>query len=267
MKIPIFQVDAFTSELFKGNPAAVCPLDYWPEDGFMQNVAFENNLSETAFFVNTSDGFHIRWFTPVTEVDLCGHATLAAAAVIFEKLGYKLDRILFQSRSGMLTVSRKGEMYVLNFPTDKLNKTNTTDDLKLAMGLAPVDAYKGREDYLLVYENETQILEISPDFNSLKALTNRGVIVTAPGTDCDFVSRYFAPSAGINEDPATGSTHTSLAPYWSKKLNKSKLVARQISLRGGEMICEIKEDRVEIAGKVVFYMEGIIGGDHLKVTW
>jgi len=258
MKIPIFQADAFTHELFKGNPAAVCPLEDWIPDIVMQKVAMENNLSETAFFVKVKDGFRIRWFTPTTEVKLCGHATLATAAVIYEKLDYKLDTIIFHSLSGDLSVKREYSRYVLNFPADNAEVVDLSPELQKALGIAPVEAYEGREDYLLIYENQRQIRELHPDFNALRALTNRGIIVSAPGRDKDFVSRFFAPAVGIDEDPVTGSAHTTLIPYWAEKLGKNNLQARQFSHRTGEITGIYKNNRVEIAGEVIFYLEGII---------
>ncbi len=258
MKIPLFQVDAFTNEVFKGNPAAVCPLEEWISDTLMQKIARENNLSETAFFVKTEEGFHIRWFTPVTEVNLCGHATLAAAAVIFERLDYSLDRILFHSKSGMLTVEKLNGLYLLNFPADKIKKIPIPEKVAQAIGSPPVEAFKGREDYLFIYENEHQISEIKPDFKELAQYTERGVIISARGSEHDFVSRFFAPSAGIDEDPVTGSTHTSLIPFWSGVLQKKELKARQLSARGGELSCTMKGERVEIGGNAVFFMEGVI---------
>ena len=258
MKIPVFKLDAFTDRRFTGNPAAVCPLDEWLTDSLLQNIAAENNLSETAFFTREKDGFHIRWFTPVTEVDLCGHATLATAAVIFEKLGYKLDRILFESRSGMLTVSRDGDLYVLNFPADKITAIDPPAELIESLGERPDEAYEGREDYLLVYDSEDKIAEIRPDFRKLGLISRRGVIITAPASGYDFVSRFFAPAAGIDEDPVTGSAHTTLTPYWSGRLSKKDMRARQISRRGGELYLTDKGDRVEISGRVAFYLEGLI---------
>lgn len=258
MKIAIFQVDAFTNELFKGNPAAVCPLDEWLTDGLLQNIAAENNLSETAFFVKEKEGFHIRWFTPQTEVSLCGHATLAASAVIFRKLGYKEKEIKFNSRSGELIVKRDMDAFILDFPVDRPMKIDENNEIANAMGLKPVEWYSCTEDYLLVYQNEGEISSINPDFTQLKKLTQRGVIATAPGTQTDFVSRFFAPAVGINEDPVTGSAHTALIPYWGDRYNKEKLTAMQLSSRGGRLNCLLKGDRVEIGGRVAFYLQGLI---------
>lgn len=258
MKIAIFQLDAFTNQLFKGNPAAVCPLDEWLTDGMLQNIASENNLSETAFFVKEKEGFHIRWFTPTTEVSLCGHATLATAAVIYRKLGYKGEQINFNSRSGILKVKRDADKYVLDFPADPPEKADKHVEISEALGLDPEEWYKGKEDYLLVYRSEGEVSSLSPDFSKLKKITQRGVIVTAQGSQTDFISRFFAPAAGINEDPVTGSAHTTLTPYWANRLNKTKLTAIQISPRGGTLNCLDKGDRVEISGRVAFYLQGLI---------
>lgn len=258
MKIAIFQVDAFTNELFKGNPAAVCPLDEWLTDGMLQNIAAENNLPETAFFVKEKEGFHIRWFTPSTEVSLCGHATLAAAAVIFRKLGYKQNQITFNSRSGVLNVKRDMDSFVLDFPSDKPAAIDKDEEILNAIGMEPVEWFKCAEDYLLVYQNEGEISSIKPNFSELAGITQRGVIVTAPGTQTDFVSRFFAPAIGINEDPVTGSAHTALTPYWAERLNKEKLNALQLSPRGGRLSCTNKGERVEIGGRVAFYLQGLI---------
>jgi PhzF family phenazine biosynthesis protein len=258
MKLPIFQVDSFTNIRFKGNPAAVVPLGEWLGRNLMQKIASENNLAETAFFVKEENNFHIRWFTPLVEVDLCGHATLAAAAVAFEKLGYKKDEILFNSRSGMLRVKKEEDEYTLDFPADIIEKTESDPKLIKAIGIPPNEIYKGKEDYLLIYSSEQDLLKIEPDFRELSRLTQRGVIVSAPGNTVDFVSRFFAPAAGINEDPVTGSAHTTMVPYWSEKLGKKELSATQISKRGGDLMCRHNNDRVEISGKVAFYLEGII---------
>jgi PhzF family phenazine biosynthesis protein len=258
MKIAIFQLDAFTNQVFKGNPAAVCPLDEWLTDGMLQNIAAENNLSETAFFIKEKEGFHIRWFTPVTEVSLCGHATLAAAAVIYRKLGFKGDQIEFNSRSGILKVKRDADKYVLDFPADVPNQIEKDPEILDAMGLEPGEWYKGNEDYMLVYRSEGEVSSLSPDFSKLKKITQRGVIATAQGSQTDFISRFFAPAAGINEDPATGSSHTTLTPFWAKRLNKTKLTSLQISPRGGIFSCLDKGERVEISGRVAFYLQGLI---------
>ena len=258
MKIPVFKLDAFSDKRFEGNPAAVCPLDEWLTDPLMQNIAAENNLSETAFFIKTKDSFYIRWFTPLTEVNLCGHATLAAASVIFEKLGYKPDTVLFESKSGMLTVRKDGDLYVMNFPADKPVPVDPPGELIEAIGERPDEVFEGREDYMLVYDSEDKIAAIKPDFRNLALISRRGVIVTSPASGYDFVSRFFAPAAGVNEDPVTGSAHTTLTSYWSKRLKKKQLKARQISLRGGDLYCTDKGERIEIAGRTTFYLEGLI---------
>jgi PhzF family phenazine biosynthesis protein len=258
MNIPIFQIDAFTNKHFSGNPAAICPMDAWLDEQIMQKIALENNLSETAFFVKEQDKYHIRWFTPAVEVDLCGHATLAAAHVLFQHLQHPADIVEFISKSGTLSVKKHGEEYVLDFPTDKIHSLDHAEDIIKFIGAVPVDAWKGREDYLLVYSNQEDIEHIQPDFKSLAGATERGVIVTAPGNEVDFVSRFFAPQAGIDEDPVTGSAHTTLTPYWSKRLNKKTMHARQLSERGGTLTCTHQGDRVKISGKAVTFLKGHI---------
>ncbi len=258
MKIPIFQVDTFTSKRFKGNPAAVCPLEKWIGTPMMQKIASENNLSETAFFVREEEGFHIRWFTPKIEVDLCGHATLASAAVAFEKLGYSKDEIEFSSKSGLLKVKKEVDEYILDFPADKAIQQKEENKIVQAIGSVPKEIWKGKEDRLLIYESEQDIINISPDFNKLAKATKHGVIVSSPGNNVDFVSRFFAPAVGINEDPVTGSAHTTLTPYWADRLKKQELIAKQISSRGGDLRCKNKGERIEIGGKVVFFLEGVI---------
>jgi len=258
MKIPIYQLDSFTNRRFKGNPAAVCPLGKWIGTPMMQKIAAENNLAETAFFVREEDGFHIRWFTPKTEVDLCGHATLAAAAVAYEKLDYKGKEISFNSKSGLLKVRKEENLYILDFPADEIKQITEEKEIADAIGRLPDEIWKGREDYLLIYPLEVDIMAIKPDFRELAKHTKRGVIVSAPGNSKDFVSRFFAPAAGIDEDYVTGSAHTSLIPYWSKRLDKTELTAMQISSREGILKCKSLGDRVEIAGEVVFYLEGLI---------
>ncbi len=258
MKIPIFQVDAFTSKRFKGNPAAVCPLEKWIGTPMMQKIAAENNLPETAFFVREDDGFHIRWFTPKIEVDLCGHATLASAAVAYEKLGFLDKEIEFHSKSGLLKVRKEAARYILDFPTDNIVQLGEEKEIVEAIRSKPEEIWKGKEDHLLIYKSEQDIINIAPNFNQLAKFTQRGVIVSAPGNNVDFVSRFFAPAAGIDEDPVTGSAHTTLTPYWSKRLGKEEMSARQISSREGILACKYLGERVEIAGEVVFFLEGII---------
>jgi PhzF family phenazine biosynthesis protein len=258
MKVNLFQVDAFTNHLFGGNPAAVCPLDKWLADSDMQNIALENNLSETAFFIKENHTYSIRWFTPVAEVDLCGHATLATAHVIFRHLDYKSDRIDFQSRSGVLSVSKASELLLMDFPADNPVKIEAPARITDALGAHPIEAYKGRTDYLFVFANEDEIRAIQPDFRKLSGEGVRGIIITAPGRSVDFVSRFFAPGVGIDEDPVTGSAHTTLIPYWSKRLGKTEMNAIQASRRGGVISCKFRGDRVEIGGEAVTYLEGII---------
>lgn len=258
MKLAIFQVDAFSNLIFKGNPAAVCPLDEWLSDGMLQNIAAENNLSETAFFVKEKEGFHIRWFTPITEVSLCGHATLATAAVIFRKLGYKGEILTFKSKSGNLRVIKEADNYILDFPADRAKRIEKNPEILQALNIEPEEWWAGIEDYLLIYQNEGEISSLTPEFEKIRKLTERGIIVSAPGSQTDFVSRFFAPAVGINEDPVTGSAHRTLTPYWAERLKKTALSALQLSKRGGSLKCFDKGERVEISGKAAFYMQGII---------
>lgn len=258
MKLNIYQVDAFAENVFTGNPAAVVPLKNWLFDETMQNIAMENNLSETAFFVPAENGFHIRWFTPTTEVNLCGHATLATAHVLFQHLNYQGKEILFQSKSGILNVKRKNEQIVLDFPTSEVIEVKLLENIEQAFGILPQKGFIGREDLMYVFESQKEIENLKPDFNFLKTLEMRGIIATAPSIEYDFVSRFFAPSEGIDEDPVTGSAHTMLVPYWAKSLGKEELVARQISKRGGILHCKHLGKRVEIGGKAVTYLVGEI---------
>ena len=257
--LKIFQVDAFTDKVFGGNPAAVCPLEEWLDEGLMQKIAAENNLSETAFFVKRGEGYTIRWFTPVTEVALCGHATLASAHVLFRHLGHKKDTIHFYSlHSGPLPVSRNGKILTLDFPADEYRKAAAPQEILQALDTLPRECYKGNTDFMLVYDNEEEILACSPDMGLLRRSDVRGVIITAPGKEVDFVSRFFAPGSGVDEDPVTGSAHTTLTPYWSRRLGKVKLTARQLSKRGGDLLCEFAAERVRISGKAVTYLTGEI---------
>lgn len=258
MKIPIYQIDAFTGELFRGNPAAVCPLSEWLPDETMQAIAAENNLSETAFFVPKGKGYHLRWFTPAIEVDLCGHATLATAHVLFHHLGYSEPIIRFHCQSGLLSVSREDGHYIMDFPADILEPTPAPGLLKEALQATPREVFIGREDFLVVLGSEAEVAALSPDFRLLRQLKGRGVIATAPGESVDFVSRCFFPNAGIDEDPVTGSAHTTMAPYWAGRLGKQELLARQISRRGGEVRCTMLGERVALAGRAVTYMEGVV---------
>ena len=258
-KINIYQIDAFTDKVFAGNPAAVCLLEQWLPDEVMQNIGAENNLAETAFLVKREEGYEIRWFTPGIEVALCGHATLASAHVLFNHLDHSGDVIQFFSRhSGPLSVTKKGELLTLDFPTDTLEKTEGPLAVLDAFNIKPLELYQGRTDFMLVYKNQHEIERINPDMARLKKFKARGIIVTAPGTDVDFVSRFFAPGSGIDEDPVTGSAHTTLTPYWSQKLNKKKLHAQQLSKRGGDLLCEFLGERVKITGKAVTYLIGEI---------
>jgi len=254
----IYQVDAFASALFSGNPAAVCPLGEWVPDSLMQSIAMENNLSETAFFVPAQDGFHIRWFTPAVEVALCGHATLASAHVLFEHEGYEGDCITFESQSGPLKVTKEGRWLVLDFPADVAVPVPLSEELSCVFDIAPREANRGRSDFMLLFENEQEVRQLRPDFPKIAALKARGVIVTAKGDEADFVSRFFAPQLGINEDPATGSSHTTLTPYWSGVLNKTDLSAVQLSNRGARMQCRMAGDRVKIGGQARTFMTGEI---------
>ncbi len=256
----IFQIDAFTDKLYSGNPAAVCILENWIDDTIMQKIAMENNLAETAFAVRDGSQYIIRWFTPELEVDLCGHATLATAFVLFENYNLSVSSIeFFSPRSGKLLVE-KGEngLLILDFPTDDIRSIESIQNLNEAIGKNPVYTLKGKTDYLLIYDNQEVIEQLKPNFFLLNQLDARGVIVSAPGDDVDFVSRFFAPQCGVNEDPVTGSAHTSLIPYWSKVLGKSTLVAKQLSKRGGDIYCEFLDKRVKIAGRAVPYLKGEI---------
>jgi PhzF family phenazine biosynthesis protein len=257
----IYQVDAFTSRLFSGNPAAVVPLEEWPEANMLQRIAMENNLAETAFFVPTGDGFHIRWFTPKVEVDLCGHATLATAHVLFNHLEFNGPELNFSSRSGPLRVFREGKRYILDFPIDELEPAEIPDGLIESLGgKEPLFCYQGKTDYLLIYQKQSDIENMSPDFTQLGKVKARGVIVSAPGDWVDVVSRFFGPQVGINEDPVTGSAHTSLTAYWCRQLAKNELTARQLSERGGDLICRHRGNRVEICGEGVTFLEWEIMG-------
>ena len=259
MKISMYQVDAFTEKLFGGNPAAVCLLESWPEKQLMQKIAAENNLAETAFVTGDKNGFHIRWFTPVTEVDLCGHATLAAAHVIFNYTENAHNEIIFHTeRSGLLKVKKDGEVIILNFPVDHFEQIDAPIGLANGLGIQPIETYKGKTDYLAVLSSQKEVERLKPDFARLSTLACRGVIVTAEGESVDFVSRFFAPQTGINEDPVTGSAHTTLIPYWAKKLGKDEMTAIQLSPRKGHLKCKYLVDRVEISGHAVTYMVGEI---------
>lgn len=256
--IPFYQVDAFTSKVFSGNPAGVCLLEGPLEDEVMQQIAAENNLAETAFIRTDLEPFQIRWFTPTVEVDLCGHATLAAAYVLFNEKNVK-DVIRFQSlRSGELMVTKTEDLLTLDFPSDQIMPIGIKNEWIEAVGSPILEAYTGRTDLILRVESEAIVKAIQPDFESIKRWPYVGVIVTAKGTDVDFVSRFFGPAVGIDEDPVTGSAHTSLVVYWSKKLNKTKLSARQESKRQGNLLCEINGERALITGNAQLYLKGEI---------
>jgi len=258
LKILYFHVDAFAENPFRGNPAGVCLLDSWLPDVTLQHIAAENNLSETAFVVARDDGrYDLRWFTPTVEVDLCGHATLAAAFVLFGKVVPGAGTVFFHSRSGELTVVREGKLLTLIFPSRPAVACDAPEELLRGLRQHPAEVLKAR-DYLAVFETEADVASLCPDFDLLKTLDALGVIAAAPGSDCDFVSRFFAPAAGINEDPVTGSAHCTLIPYWAQRLGKRKLNARQISRRGGELSCELSGDSVYIRGKAVLYLRGEI---------
>ncbi len=260
MRQKIYQIDAFANQTFAGNPAAVCILDAWLSPELMQNIARENNLAETAFAVKKDDTYEIRWFTPELEVDLCGHATLATAFVLFHFYNLDMDTVRFFShRSGELTVTKADNGWLtMDFPADILVAIKNIDEIDQALGKPPIKTFKGKTDYMLVYSSQKEIEKIEPNFFLLDQVDARGVIVTAPGTQVDFVSRFFAPSCGIPEDPVTGSAHTSLTPYWSKELDRTKMTAKQLSKRGGDLVCEYLGDRVKISGKAVPYLEGEI---------
>lgn len=257
MILPLYIVNAFTRHMFGGNPAAVCPLDNWLTDNQMQQIAAQHNLSETAFFVGSDNEFHIRWFTPQTEVALCGHATLASAFVIFSQPDMLSKQIHFTSHSGALSVTHKNELFTLDFPAQPPRAVPVDPDIAKALGAAPSAMLTG-EDLLLVFDHETDVAQLKPDFAALKSLSYRGILATAPGDQNDFVCRFFAPAVGIDEDPVTGSAFTKLAPYWCQRLEKSVLRARQISARGGDVICELIDDRVHISGAAVLYAKGEI---------
>jgi predicted PhzF superfamily epimerase YddE/YHI9 len=257
MDIPIYQVDAFSSAVFGGNPAAVCPLEEWLPDETLQAIAAENNLSETAYFVRTGERFALRWFTPGCEVDLCGHATLASAYVLFHELDARGDTLRFDTKSGELAVRRDGERLAMNFPSRPPGRVEVDPGLREAMGGEPVEILAAR-DYLLVYRSEAEVRRLTPHMDALARINRFAFIATARGEDCDFVSRFFAPAKGIPEDPVTGSAHCTLIPYWAAKLGKTTLEARQVSRRGGELFCRLAEDRVEIGGSARLFLRGRI---------
>ena len=268
MKLEIFQVDAFTNQLFGGNPAAVVPLDAWLPDETLQSIAAENNLAETAYFVKNGDGYHIRWFTPKVEVNLCGHATLASAFVIFEVLGLEDERIKFLSRrSGELGVEKQGDKFVLNFPAYPMTEIDNLPQLA-DVEVPPLRSWEAQGNMLfMLLRSQEEVRSLEPDMHAVAQLPYDEVIIMAKGDDCDFVSRMFAPRIGIPEDPVTGAIHCSLIPYWASELGKDKLFARQVSKRSGELFCELVGDRVKIGGNAALYLKGeITVGDDIAIT-
>jgi len=257
MVIEMYQIDAFSDAVFNGNPAAVCPLSSWLDDVVMQAIAAENNLSETVFFVPNDNGFHIRWFTPLMEVELCGHATLAAAFVIFTELSYSEEVIYFESKSGLLQVFRDDSRLCLDFPCESYQSEVVSSFWQQSLGVIPIEQYSGM-DVLLILNHQADVERVQPQWDELKKWPTRGIIISARGTGVDFVSRFFAPRIGIHEDAVTGSIHTMLTPYWSKKINKRKLVAKQCSKRSGILWCEYQGDRVLISGHAVKFMKATI---------
>lgn len=262
MRIPLYQLDAFTDRRFHGNPAAICPLEQWLPDSTLQAIAAENNLSETAYYVPAGAGadadFELRWFTPGVEVDLCGHATLATAVVALDvRREISAPQVRFKTKSGVLTVHREGDRYAMDFPSRPPAPCAPSSAIAEALGVAPSETLAAR-DYLCVYASESEVRALAPDMAKLAALDRFGMIVTAPGSDCDFVSRFFAPAKGVPEDPVTGSSHCTLIPYWAKRLGKELMHARQVSARGGELWCEMRGERVRISGHAVLYLTGEI---------
>jgi len=262
LKVDLYQIDAFTDKLFSGNPAAVCPLDHWLEDEILQSIAIENNLAETAFFVQLENNhFHLRWFTPEIEIDLCGHGTLATAFVIFEEMEYESDKIFFETKSGILTVRKVDDYYELDFPSRPPRESSLSKIISDGLNIQPIEVWKAR-DYLLMYDSEEDIKKINPNATILNQINvdPGGIIVSATSNieNIDFVSRFFTPQANVFEDPVTGSAHCTLVPFWADRLNKTDLRALQISKRGGDLICQLRGDRVAMKGKAVKYMQGVI---------
>jgi PhzF family phenazine biosynthesis protein len=258
MRLSIYQIDAFTDKLFHGNPAAICPLGNWLPDNLMQNIAEENNLAETGFFVRRNDHFEIRWFTPEVEVDLCGHATLAAAHVIFNYTKYEKDSLTFNSRSGPLIVNKSNNFLTLDFPVDNYKEVILNSELLDCFNIKPIEAYRGKTDYMLVFSSQQAIENIIPEWEMIDKIPCRGIITTARGNEVDFVSRFFAPQSGIPADPVTGSAHTTLTPYWAAQFGKNDLTALQLSKRRGQLKCTLAGERVEISGQAKTYLIGHI---------
>ncbi len=258
MKLPLYQIDAFTSKVFGGNPAAVCPLESWLPDSTLQKIAAENNLSETAFFVSKGDDYELRWLTPSTEVDLCGHATLASSYVLFELLNYKQKTLKFHTRSGILTVEKTEGGYTMNLPVNNYKETEVTPLLSRAVGIKPSHAVIGKNILMAEISSEKELRSLIPEIYTVMQVHPHGLIITAKGETADFVSRSFFPNLGINEDPVTGASHTLLTPYWAAKLGKTSMKAQQLSKRGGDLYCTLTGDRVEIGGQAVLYLKGEI---------
>lgn len=257
--LELYQIDAFAEKPFSGNPAAIVMLKNWLPDTTMQNIAMENNLAETAFIVPVNDLFHIRYFSLLAEVELCGHATLASGFVLFNLKGYTYPTITFRTlKRGDLFVSHEKDIYLLDFPADEMEPIPLPKGLTEALKLSPVRAFRGKTDLMLLFESEDQIKNLNPNFEALSQIVARGIIVTAKGNEVDFVSRFFAPAIGINEDPVTGSAHTSLIPFWSRQLGKTSLLAKQLSKRSGTIYCEMKGNRVSIGGKAIHFLSGTI---------
>lgn len=257
-EIPLYVYDSFTDRVFAGNPAAVCPLDSWLDDETMRSIATENNLSETAFFVAENGAYRLRWFTPAVEVDLCGHATLAAAHYLFGEAGVPGDVLTFETRSGTLAVTKQGGMLRMDFPARPLEPVGREAEIGGIFGTRPEAVFESAGNYLAVFDSEKTVRGFAPDMREIEALGSHGVIVTAQGDGCDFVSRFFAPAAGVPEDPVTGSTHCTLTPYWVARLGRNPLDAKQVSKRGGRLTCELDGDRVFISGQAVLYARGMI---------
>ena len=262
VRIPYFQINAFTSKTFGGNPAGVCLLPSWLPDGTLKNIAAENELSETAFLVRQQDFFDLRWFTPAVEVDLCGHATLASAFALFHELGHKSESIRFQTKSGALIATRRNKIIELDFPSRPPRQCAPPEKLLQGLGSKPAEVLRSR-DYLAVFSSPEEVAALKPKFDLLCQLDSLGVIVTARDHEADFVSRFFAPAAGIDEDPVTGSAHCTLIPFWAERLRKQEMFAKQISKRGGELFCRLMGDRVSIGGQAVVYLRGEIESEPL----
>ena len=257
MQLKIYQIDAFATKTFEGNPAMVCPLESWISDELMQQIASENNLSETAFFVKENEGYHLRWFTPKAEVNMCGHATLASAYVLFECMGYAKETIDFTTKSGILGVRKEANRYAMDFPIQAIEPCDILESIEKAFGVKPIATFASM-DYIVVFENEEDFLLAKPNLALLKELDLRGVCISAKSKKYDFVTRFFAPKIGVDEDPVTGSAFTQLVSYWANVLGKEQLHAKQVSARGGEVYCLVKGDRVEISGGGVLYLDGVI---------